>query len=157
LGAGGAHGIMLYNPHVNWYAAEARASMRYGLSVPGGGWWDVGARAHNAVSFAYSGIAGHRLWLAADGHLGICTNDPQGRLDVRMGGGGWERLVVTTTANWGDGAAQHVTIGAGGAAGIMFANPHVSWHPTEPRASIRYGRTNREAGNTFWDVGLRND
>ena len=42
---------------------------------------------------------------------------------------------------WGDGNNQYVTIGAGGAAGIMFYNPHVVWQAGENRASIRMGRS----------------
>jgi hypothetical protein len=80
-------------------------------------------------------------------------------LDVRLPGGtgAWNRFVVNTTSAWGDGASQYVTIGAGGAAGIMFWNPHVTWMAAENRASIRYGRTGGTAGNTWWDAGVRAD
>lgn len=88
--------------------------------------------------------------------LGVGTTAPTGALDVRVNGvNGWDRLVVTTTANWGDSGNQYVTIGAGGAPGIMFNNPHVSWMPSEARASIRYGRSGGVASGAFWDVGAR--
>jgi hypothetical protein len=80
-------------------------------------------------------------------------------LDVRVTGSanGWDRFVVTTTKAWGDGENQYVTVGAGGASGIMFWNPHVPWIAGESRASIRYGRTGGSAGKTWWDVGVRGD
>jgi hypothetical protein len=48
----GATGIMLYNPHVVWYAQEGRASIRMGRSggVKDGHWWDIGVRAGNLFS-----------------------------------------------------------------------------------------------------------
>lgn len=90
--------------------------------------------------------------------LCIGATDTTFPLDVRVPGAGtWNRFVVTTTNAWGDGDAQYVTIGAGGAAGIMFANPHVTWLSGESRASIRYGRTGGAAGKTWWDAGVRSD
>ncbi|WP_164013170.1 tail fiber domain-containing protein [Pyxidicoccus trucidator] len=95
-----------------------------------------------------------------NGRVGIGTTDPQGALDVRIPGApaGWDRLVVTATANWGNGNS-HVTLGAGGAAGgaagIMFNNPHVSWMASEARASMRYGISGGVPAGRWWDVGVR--
>jgi hypothetical protein len=93
------------------------------------------------------------------GNVCIGATATQYPLDVRLSGaaGNWDRFVVTTSKAWGDGENQHVTIGAGGAGGIMLANPHVSWLAAESRASIRYGRTGAAAGKTYWDVGVRAD
>jgi hypothetical protein len=73
------------------------------------------------------------------------------------GSGGWNKFVVNTTSDWGDGTAKHVTIGAGGASGIMLFNPHITWQSSEKRASIRYGRSGGVQSGTFWDVGVRED
>jgi hypothetical protein len=96
--------------------------------------------------------------LAAVGNVGIGTLSPEFPLDIRLpaGGGAWNRFVVNTTSLWGDGNTQFVTIGAGGATGIMLANPHVPWLPApENRASIRYGRSGGVAQGVWWDVGVR--
>ncbi len=94
--------------------------------------------------------------LMASGGVGIGTNAPQGKLHVQTGGAGaWDRFVVKTTALWGDGATQYVTIGEGGAAGIMFYNPHVVWYPSEARASIRMGRSGGVPTGHWWDIGVR--
>jgi hypothetical protein len=69
----------------------------------------------------------------------------------------WNRFIVNTTNLWGDAGNQYATIGAGGAAGIMFYNPHVVWYAPDNRASIRYGRTGGRAGDTWWDAGVRAD
>lgn len=116
--------------------------------------------ATNRAGFGIADGAGNtRLFLDASGKLGLGTNEPQGNLDVRLPGGtgSWNRFVVNTTNQWGDPGAQYVTIGAGGAAGIMANNLHVPWIANESRASIRYGLTGGTAGNTYWDVGLRSD
>ncbi|HEY9694190.1 MAG TPA: hypothetical protein V6D15_18455 [Oculatellaceae cyanobacterium] len=79
-----------------------------------------------------------------------------GNLTVNTGGvGSWNKLVVTTTSQWGDGTNQYVTIGAGGADGIMLSNPHVTWR--DNRASIRYGRIGGIQTGSYWDVGVRQD
>jgi hypothetical protein len=94
--------------------------------------------------------------LMASGGVGVGTNNPTGKFHVQCGTGAWERFVVTTTSNWGDGAAnQHITIGAGGAAGVMLRNPHVSWFAEENRASIRMGRSGGVANGHWWDIGVR--
>ncbi|MBK7826423.1 hypothetical protein [Nannocystis sp.] len=91
--------------------------------------------------------------LHVSGAVGIGTTAPAGPLDVRVAGTGtWDRLVVTASDAWNNGN-QHVTIGAGGAGGIMFNNPHVSWIAGEKRASIRYGQS--LPNKAWWDVGLR--
>jgi hypothetical protein len=79
-----------------------------------------------------------------------------GTLTINTGGASsWNRLVVTTTSEWGDGNNQYVTIGAGGATGIMLSNPHVTWR--DNRASIRYGRSGGIATGSYWDAGVRQD
>jgi len=97
------------------------------------------------------------LAVRGDGRVGIGTVQPSGILDVRMEGAQplWDRFVVTATPAWGDANAKYVTIGAGGAAGIMLSNPHVVWR--DGRASVRFGRTGGVAGGTWWDVGARPD
>ena len=60
--------------------------------------------------------------------------------------------MVTASDAWNNGN-QHVTIGTGGAGGIMINNPHVSWIAGEKRASIRYGQS--LPSKAWWDVGLR--
>jgi hypothetical protein len=86
----------------------------------------------------------------------ITSGTIQGSLTINTGGAsGWDKLVVNTTANWGDGNTQYVTIGAGGGAGIMLHNPHVSWQSGEKRASIRYGRSGGVSSGSWWDVGAR--
>jgi hypothetical protein len=110
----------------------------------------------------HAGIRNHNgrtvLTLQGGGNVGIGTTDPQGRLDVRVAGANaWDRFVVNTTNAWGDGNTQYVTIGAGGASGIMFWNPHVTWYAPEARASIRYGRSGGVSTGSFWDVGVRSN
>ncbi|TSC34254.1 tail fiber domain-containing protein [Corallococcus sp. Z5C101001] len=103
-----------------------------------------------------SGAGTPRLHIKSGGAVGIGTTDPQGMLDVRVpGANGWDRLTVTTTADWGDGTLQYVTIGAGGASGIMMSNPHVVWHKGAQSAAIRYGRSGGVQAGAFWDVGTR--
>lgn len=89
------------------------------------------------------------------GNVGIGTLIPNGKLDVFTGGAGaWNRFVVNTTTQWGDGNA-HVTIGAGGASGIMLNNPHVPWFAAENRASIRLGKSGGVSSGAYWDIGTR--
>lgn len=119
---------------------------------------EPGNAATNRPGFGITDGAGNtRLFLDPTGKLGLGTNEPQGAIDVRIGGSTnpWSRFVVANTPAWGDAGVQHVTIGAGGGAGIMFSNPHVVWN--DSRASIRYGRTGGTAGDTYWDVGGRAD
>jgi hypothetical protein len=85
----------------------------------------------------------------------ITSGTIQGSLTINTGGQpSWDKLVVTATGNWGDGN-QYVTIGAGGAYGIMLHNPHVSWFAADKRASIRYGRSGGVGTGSWWDVGVR--
>ncbi|MBK9755577.1 MAG: tail fiber domain-containing protein [Nannocystis sp.] len=114
--------------------------------------------AHNPALNAWADLV-----VNPGGKVAIATTSPenasltvQGTTVLRTGGANsWDRLVVTTTKDWGDGENQYVTLGAGGASGIMLSNPHVSWR--DGRASIRYGRTGGEASNTYWDAGVRGD
>ncbi|WP_342374046.1 tail fiber domain-containing protein [Myxococcus stipitatus] len=103
-----------------------------------------------------SGYGTPRLHLKAGGSMGLNTTDPQGALDIRLSSAaaGFDRLVVNTTTLWGNGQPQ-VTIGAGGAAGLMINNPHVVWNSTDNRASIRYGLSGGVATGLMWDVGAR--
>jgi hypothetical protein len=94
--------------------------------------------------------------------IGTAPAEPNATLTVdgttvlRTGGTpGWDRLVVTTTNEWGDAGSQYVTLGAGGPAGIMLSNPHITWR--DGKSSLRYGRTGGVPGGTYWDVGLRAD
>jgi hypothetical protein len=164
IGAGGAAGIMISNPHVPWFAPEARASIRYGRANGKSSetWWDVGVRPDGSFTLDANengGAGPDLLRVTKTGNVGIRTNEPQGALDVRLPAGysNWNRFVVNTTNVWGDGNTQYVTIGAGGAAGIMIWNPHVPWMAGDSRASIRYGRTGGKGGDTFWDAGARSD
>jgi hypothetical protein len=95
--------------------------------------------------------------LMPSGGVGIGINEPAGKLHVQTGGTPpWDKFVVNTTTHWGDGPGfQYVTIGEGGAAGIMFYNPHVVWYAPEARASIRMGRSGGVGGGHWWDIGVR--
>ena len=100
--------------------------------------------------------ADDHIALMPAGGVGIGTNNPVGKLHVQTGGTStWDRFIVNTTNFWGDNNNQYVTIGAGGAAGIMFFNPHVVWYAAEKRASIRMGRSGGVAGGHWWDIGVR--
>ncbi|WP_299409877.1 hypothetical protein [Acaryochloris sp. IP29b_bin.148] len=86
----------------------------------------------------------------------ITSGRISGTLTIDTGGAtDWDELVVTTTSEWGDGDTQYVTIGSGGAAGIMLSYPHVTWRYN--KASIRYGRIGRVRTGSFWDAGVRAD
>ncbi|WPB72659.1 tail fiber domain-containing protein [Archangium violaceum] len=102
----------------------------------------------------YEGDADNRITIGRDMGAGWGAINS---LDIRVAGApnGWDRLVVTATPLWGDGASRYLTIGAGGATGIMLANPHVPWLGSEPRASIRYGRSGGVSSGAYWDVGAR--
>ncbi|HAP41155.1 MAG TPA: hypothetical protein DCQ94_15560 [Nitrospira sp.] len=95
--------------------------------------------------------------IVTGGNVGIGTDSPAGQLHIQTGGtGNWDKFVVKTTNLWGDGYNQYVTIGEGGANGIMFHNPHVVWMAPEGRASIRMGRSGGVSTGHWWDVGVRN-
>jgi hypothetical protein len=158
IGAGGAAGIMFNNPHVAWFAGETRASIRYGRTggKAGDTWWDAGVRTDGAFTWNAkdNGGIGEILRLSKTGEVAFANS-----LKVSLPGGsagGWSLFTVTLTNGW-DAGANFVTIGAGGAAGIMFNNPHVAWYAVENRASIRYGRTGGRPGETWWDAGVRAD
>ena len=77
-----------------------------------------------------------------------------GVLTVNTGGTGtWGPFVVTSTSQWGDGATQYVTIGAGGAAGIMINNPHVVWNTSEVAAGIKFGRSGGISSGSYYVIG----
>ncbi|MEF8732823.1 MAG: tail fiber domain-containing protein [Candidatus Accumulibacter meliphilus] len=101
-------------------------------------------------------IDGGNLVVVGAGSVGIGTDSPAGKLHVQTGGdGGWDKFVVKTTNRWGDGNNQYVTIGEGGASGIMLYNPHVVWYEQEARASIRMGRSGGVPSGHWWDIGVR--
>lgn len=130
-----------------------KAGGTYGDGVSGATFKSILDNANGGAAFAFSsyyGGSGGTLGasIRADGYayfkedVGIGTNSPSGKLDVRVAGTGtWDRFIVTTTTSWGDGSTQYVTIGAGGASGIMLSNPHVVWNSGNSAAGIRMGRS----------------
>jgi hypothetical protein len=77
-----------------------------------------------------------------------------GNFTVNTGGTGtWGPFVVTSTSQWGDGATQYVTIGAGGAAGIMINNPHIVWNASEVAAGIKFGRSGGISTGSYYVIG----
>jgi hypothetical protein len=77
-----------------------------------------------------------------------------GGLTVNTGGTGtWGPFVVTSTSQWGDGATQYVTIGAGGAAGIMINNPHIVWNTSEVAAGMKFGRSGGISSGSYYVIG----
>jgi hypothetical protein len=90
----------------------------------------------------------------AAGNVGINTVSPGGKLDVNTAGSsGWDRFVVTNTAYWGDGSTQYITIGAGGASGIMLYNPHIVWNTGNSAAAIRLGRSGGVSTGAWYEIG----
>ena len=69
------------------------------------------------------------------------------------GTGTWGPFVVTSTSLWGDGATQYVTIGAGGAAGIMIYNPHIVWDSAQSYAAAKYGRSGGISSGAYYVAG----
>lgn len=130
---------------------------------PGGGggdaaWLRYYARQGEActLELGISNDGDDHIALMSSGNVGIGTTTPAGKLHVQTGGAGsWDRFVVKSTNLWGDGGTQYVTIGEGGAAGIMFYNPHVVWYAPEARASIRMGRSGGIPSGHWWDIGVR--
>jgi hypothetical protein len=75
-------------------------------------------------------------------------------LTINTGGTGtWGPFVVTSTSLWGDGATQYVTIGAGGAAGIMIYNPHIVWNAGESMAAVKFGRSGGVSSGVYYVTG----
>jgi len=138
----------------DWGTSPNAGVLRFG---DGTGWKLHFGRSREKPDAALnSGVSGVLMTIADNGNVGIGTDSPNGKLDVFTGGnGGWNRFVVSNTNNWGDGNNQYVTIGAGGAPGIMIHNPHVSWIASEKRASIRLGRSGGVANGAWWDIGTR--
>lgn len=92
----------------------------------------------------------------ANGRLGILTSTPAGPLHVLTAGvGTWGDFVVTSTSLWGDSGTQYVTIGAGGAAGIMIYNPHIVWNASTSAAAIRLGRSGGVSGGAWYEIGTK--
>ena len=87
-------------------------------------------------------------------NVGIGTAAPGGKLEVfTAGANGWDKFVVTNTTLWGDGSTQFVTIGAGGAAGIMIANPHIVWNSSANAAALRMGRSGGVSSGAWFEIG----
>jgi len=104
------------------------------------------------IYFRTNGGSTDHMVITSAGNVGIGTTTPYGKLDVYTGGSGsWTRFVVTTTDLWGDSGTQYVTIGAGGAAGIMIHNPHIVWDGA--KAAIRLGRSGGVSGGAWYQVG----
>lgn len=140
------------NPHIDFTHGDLDAP-NYGVRV---------SATNNQTLQIESDLSTKNVALAVRGTLwtdkaiGVGTSAPTGMLDVRVAGtGGWDRFVVNTTNQWGNDGVQHVTIGAGGANGLMINNPHVPW--SNDRASIRYGRSGGVVAGHYWDVGVRAD
>lgn len=83
------------------------------------------------------------------------------------GVGGWDSMSVKATTLWGDGvpdtasagedvpgATRYITIGAGGAHGVMVYNPHVVWHSGAVGSYLRLGRFRGKASGHLWDAGF---
>lgn len=146
LGAGGASGIMFNNPHVVWIPGESRASMRFGRSdgVVNGAYWDVGTRTGDAFSIAYNGPNDHKLYMAADGSVGIGTTTPSTKLAVANGdlsieGGYYRRLRVVSDQYW---AGIELVCREQGTPG----NPHIDFTHGDID-SPNYGVRMRSPGN----------
>ncbi len=144
------------------FGATTDCGLRFPSDAAGGSgdtaWLRYYARTGEActLELGIDNDADDHIALMASGGVGVGTNNPQGKLHVQTGGtGSWDRFIVNTTPFWGDNNTQYVTIGAGGAAGIMFYNPHVVWYAAENRASIRMGRSGGVPGGHWWDVGVR--
>src|SRR5262249_26992066 len=76
---------------------------------------DAGTRVVSLLQ--YQGDTANRIVMGRDMGWG-CPD----AVEIRVtGDSGWDRLVIGTTNLWAPGA-KFVTLGAGGAAGIMFAN-----------------------------------
>lgn len=142
-----------------------KAGGTYGDGVSGATFKSILDNANGGAAFAFSsyyGGSGGTLGasIRADGYayfkedVGIGTNSPSGKLDVRVAGTGtWDRFIVTTTTSWGDGSTQYVTIGAGGASGIMLSNPHVVWNSGNSAAGIRMGRSGGVSTGGWYEIG----
>jgi hypothetical protein len=144
------------------FGAGTDAGLRFPSDAAGGAGDNAWLRYYSrggescTLELGISNDADDHIALMAAGGVGIGTNNPIGKLHVQTGGvGTWDRFIVTTTNFWGDGNNQHVCIGAGGAAGIMFHNPHVVWQAADKRASIRMGRSGGVADGHWWDIGVR--
>jgi len=87
-------------------------------------------------------------------NLGTGNSPSFSGLTINTGGTGtWAPFVVNSTSQWGDGATQYVTIGAGGAAGIMINNPHIVWNAAENSAAAKYGRSGGVSSGSYYVAG----
>lgn len=90
------------------------------------------------------------------GNIGIGTNAPVGKLHVKdtSATAGWQDFVVTPTTQWGDGSNLYMTLGAGGANGIMLSNPHIVWYGNNSAATIRMGRSGGVSSGAWYEVAV---
>jgi hypothetical protein len=87
-------------------------------------------------------------------NLGTSNSPSFAGLTINTGGTGtWGPFVVTSTSQWGDGGTQYVTIGAGGAAGIMINNPHIVWNSSEVAAGVKFGRSGGVSSGSYYVIG----
>ena len=157
IGAG-ASGVFLSNPHIPWKGGKA--IVRYGRynGTSSGHYFDAGIAATGKFAVTPNSSTTVGLFVGTNGYTGINQNNPAYPLDMILGGGGWRRFTVSVEDNWGDGknaindsGNKYVTIG-GGASGIMFQHPHVSWR--DDRATVRYGRYKGIRTGHYFDAGL---
>lgn len=126
----------------------------YAMLVPNNGYLFLNKRDVASTYIGFRKANADLMVISNDGDVGIATTAPSGKLDVRVSGTtGWDRLVVNTTTQWGDGSTQFVTIGAGGATGIMLSNPHVVWYPTNNAAALRLGRSGGVITGAYYEIG----
>ena len=105
-------------------------------------------------SVNYAATAGNITAYTINQSVGTGNAPTFAGLTINTGGTGtWGPFVVTSTSLWGDGATQYVTIGAGGAAGIMIYNPHIVWNAGESVAAAKYGRSGGISSGAYYVAG----
>jgi hypothetical protein len=115
----------------------------------------TGTGASGTWAINVTGTAGSETLATVTGRGATTTTAiTTGVLTVNTGGTGtWGPFVVTSTSQWGDGATQYVTIGAGGAAGIMINNPHIVWNTSETAAGMKFGRSGGISSGAYYVIG----
>jgi len=134
----------------NTFANQFIAGMSIESTTVGGNY----SQRLNFVTHNYAVDAAVRMTITENGNVGIGTTAPNGKLEVFTGGtSGWDKFVVTNTTLWGDGSTPFVTIGAGGATGIMIANPHIVWNSIANAAALRMGRSGGVSSGAWFEIG----